>query len=283
MGRRSEQRIAVSLPVTVRGLDSRGNPFSITTETHDISFSGASLNGLAEIVAPGSKVEVESHGRKAWYRVHWISADRGAKGGRVGISCLERGRYIWGVAPKGWEPDTYEPADGYKSKSPHAAVSAAMESWTGPERRQFARHPCRLEAEITVQDGAEKLAGWITSLALGGCYFETPSPLPVESLIHLSFQVDNIALTPWGRVCASQPEVGMSVAFTSMRPLEFEALRKVAPPTAPPGKPAPPIVAGSPETMDAVASLLVRKGLVTAEELSAEVEKAKGRRVVVPA
>src|SRR5580704_7894912 len=43
MGRRSEQRIAISFPVIVTGFDSQGSPFTITAETQDISCTGACL------------------------------------------------------------------------------------------------------------------------------------------------------------------------------------------------------------------------------------------------
>jgi hypothetical protein len=38
MGRRNEQRIAISFPVVVHGFDLRGNPFTVNAETFDISF-----------------------------------------------------------------------------------------------------------------------------------------------------------------------------------------------------------------------------------------------------
>lgn len=282
MGRRSEQRIAVFLPVTVRGLDSRGNPFTINTQTHDISFSGASLDGLKEIVAPGAKIEVESQGRRAWYRVRWVGKEGTSQAGRIGIRSLEHGRYIWGVTPKGWEPDTYEPSALSQSESSLASVSAAFRSWAGPERRQFARHPCRFEVRVTVEDGSVSLAGKITDISLGGCYVEMLSPLPAETAVRLSFKLDAAALELSGRVRSSQIGTGMGIAFTSMTPAEFEALRKFAPPMATPDKPAPVPAPTSAEALDAVVRLLLRKGVVTAAELSEEIEKVKGRRLVIP-
>jgi hypothetical protein len=282
VGRRSEQRIAVSLPVTVRGLDSRGNPFTVNAETHDISFSGASLCGLSEIVAPGMKIEVETGGRKAWYRVRWVGKNDSSKAGRIGIRSLEHGRYIWGLTPKGWEPDTYEPSAVAEAEASFSSVSAAFSSWTGPERRQFARHPCRIEAQVTVEDGSVSLAGKITDISLGGCYVEMLSPLPAETAVRLSFMLDGSVLEPSGRVRSSQIGTGMGIAFTSVTPAEFEALRKFAPPMAPPDKPASPHSATSSEALDAVVRLLLRKGVVTAGELSEEIERVKSRRVVIP-
>jgi hypothetical protein len=75
----------------------------------------------------------------------------------------------------------------------------------------------------------------------------------------------------------------MGIAFTTMSPAEFDALRKFAPPAMPPAKSASPVAATSSEALDAVVRLLLRKGLLTAAELSEELEKVKSRRVVVPA
>ena len=283
MGRRSEQRIAISLPVTVRGLDARGNPFTVDTATHDISFAGASLEGLKDLVAPGAKIEVESNGRRAWYRIRWVGEDGGSRAGRIGIRCLEHGRYIWGLAPKGWEPDTYEPSAVAEAEASLASVTAAFSAWTGPERRQFARHPCRIESRLSVEGSSAGLTGKITDISLGGCYVETLSPLPSETSVRLSFELDGAVLEPTGKVCSTQIGMGMGIAFTSMTPAEFEALRKFAPPMAPPADSASHFAATSSEALDAVVRLLLRKGVLKSSELSEELEKVKSRRVVVPA
>lgn len=283
MGRRSEQRIAVSLPVTVCGLDARGNPFTVNATTRDISFAGASLDGLQDLVAPGAKIEVESNGRRAWYRVRWVGEDGSSRAGRIGIRCLEHGRYIWGLAPKGWEPDTYEPSAVAEAGASLASVTAAFSAWTGPDRRQFARHPCRMESRVSVEGGSAGLTGKITDISLGGCYVETLSPLPSETSVRLFFELDGAVLEPTGRVCSTQIGMGMGIAFTSMTPAEFEALRKFAPPMALPADSASHFAATSSEALDAVVRLLLRKGVLKSSELSEELEKVKSRRVVVPA
>jgi len=72
MGRRGEQRIAISFPVVVRGVDRRGARFQFITKTLDISFSGAGLKGLTDVVALGSKIEIECRNEKALYPVVWV-------------------------------------------------------------------------------------------------------------------------------------------------------------------------------------------------------------------
>jgi len=72
VGRRSEQRIALRVPILVRGKDSRGSPFIVSAQTNDITATGASFNGLKGIADVGSKIEIEYKGRKAMYRIQWI-------------------------------------------------------------------------------------------------------------------------------------------------------------------------------------------------------------------
>jgi len=306
LGRRSEQRIAVSLPVVVRGFDSRGSPFAVSTKTSDISYSGASLNDLNEIVTPGMKVEIDTQGQQAWYRVQWVGKNGSSRAGRVGVRCLEQGRYIWGIAPKDWEPDTYEPPISHEAQPAPAAY--VRDSWAGRERRQFARRACRIEVRLTTDGDSEGLAGKITDISLGGCYVEMLSPLPVGTAVQLAFRLDEEPLNLSGKVSSSQMSMGMGVTFTMMSPDHFEKLRQFAPPAASPVKIAAPSAAtpavdvarapqprtaaprtvsrshvaadfnsadlpGTAEALDAILRVLLRKGVITRAELSEELEK----------
>jgi hypothetical protein len=80
--------------------------------------------------------------------------------------------------------------------------------------------------------------------------------------------------------------MGMDVAFTSS-PADFEALRKFAPPARPVPQSKPPArqmrISEAPamalsEALDALIHPL-RKGLITPDELSVEIEKIKRPRV----
>ena len=54
MGRRSEPRIVILIPVIVRGTDARGDPSEFAAETCDISVSGARLRGVGAIATLGN-------------------------------------------------------------------------------------------------------------------------------------------------------------------------------------------------------------------------------------
>lgn len=316
MGQRQEQRIAVSFGVVVRGLDRHGNPFQTTSETHDISCSGACLTGLSGLVEPGSRIEVEYREQRAWYRVQWVDNPAGGTG-RAGVRCLEPGRYIWGVPPKGWAPDTYDPShpDPPVPEPVEVPPLATGPSYSGADRRQFPRVSCRIEAQVAIEKGSLRMPATVTDISLGGCYLEMLAPLPVDSLVEVLLKPGDVSLQMSGKVRSSQTGMGMGIAFTGMRPEDFEKLQKLAPPPAnataipkyaaakrPDPRPAaaPPPSAGTergqarppaprspegidppatPEAFQAVVRLLFRKGLLTREELKEELEKLKPTRV----
>jgi len=316
MGQRTEPRVAVAFRVTVRGSDSHGAPFEKTAETHDISCSGACLNGLSNFVTVGSRIEVQYKDQLAWYRVQWVDTSLGGTG-RVGVRCLEPGKYIWGVPPKEWAADTYDPANpAFRALDPleSAATSANEPSWYGGERRQFPRKACRIEAEVSMDDGAVRLPGTATDISLGGCYVEMLAPLPVDTDVEILLEPEGMTLEMSGKVRSSQTGLGMGIAFTGMRPETFERLQKLAPaPTNPvaarkvseikaamqrdvakqtivraprmPTRPSTPRIVevsdlpATPEAFQALVRLLFRKGLLTHEELMEELEKLRPIRV----
>src|SRR5271154_385584 len=313
MGRRSEQRIAISFPVTVRGSDSRGNEFSVATETFDISLAGASIKGLNTIAEPGGKIDVEFGDQSARYGVQWVGKSGSSKAGRIGVRCLEPGKYIWGVPAKGSEPDTYDPSKPVplprRPSESAGGAYAAPASFGGDERRKFARHACRIETQVVTEDGSIGVPGTITDVSLGGCYVEMLSPLPVDSTIHLSLNPGTSTLHMSGKVRSSQTGLGMGVSFTGMGPEDFEKLWRFAPPTADAKSPAKaPAIRPVPfrqsaasrnneakvtarsygladsdyldlspagEALDALVRLLLRKEIFTRGELAEELEKSK--------
>jgi len=311
MGRRSEQRIVIAFPVTLRGTDAAGAAFTASAQTVDISFSGAALQGVAASIAAGAKVELQCRDQSAWYRVQWVGRGHGVNSGRVGLRCLEIGKYIWGVPPKEWEEDTYDPANPPRP-SPSAVATrdvAPLSGWYGNERRQFARHDCAIEGQVFLENDPSPISGKVIDISLGGCYFQMLSPLPVGTSIRIALAAEKHSLNLTGKVRSSQAGQGMGVAFTGMGPGDFERLRKFAPPTsaesgggppaaaksqtnrAAPAHAASPPVYGdnrsyaaadeekldlsSPDTLDALVRLLLRKGIFTRGELAEELEKLK--------
>lgn len=312
MGQRTEQRVAIVLRVTVRGSDSHGVAFEKHAETHDVSCSGACLTGLSNFVTVGSRIEVQYKDQLAWYRVQWADTSL-AGAGRVGVRCLEPGKYIWGVPPKEWAADTYDPANPAPPEpqpTESEATSTDEPTWYGGERRQFPRKACRIEAQVSTDAGSVRLPGTATDISLGGCYVEMLAPLPVDTDVEIVLSPEGMKLEMSGKVRSSQTGMGMGIAFTGMRPADFEMLQRLAPVPAkagaaqkshgnevpgprsaaqtqnaagsrPQARPLAPKMAdasdfpATPEALQAIVRLLIRKGLLTRAELTEELEKLK--------
>jgi hypothetical protein len=316
MGRRSEPRIAISFPVVVHGFDLNRNPFAVNAETFDISLCGASVKGVNAVTKPGAKIEIEYGDQKAWFCVQWVGKSGSSKAGRIGVRCLEHGKYIWGVPSKSPEPDTYEPPSpegAVRTPAAVAAYSSPSGVYAGQERRKFARHTCRIQTQVIPDDTSIGLPGTITDVSLGGCYVEMLSPLPVDSVIHLSLNPGSTTLHMSGKVRSSQMGLGMGVAFTGMGPEDFEKLWRFAPPGATstsergsqpakalpvrlpelPARVSPPNLElrtfsdsdgdsldlrATSETLEAVVQLLLDKGYFTCAEIAEEIEKRKSTK-----
>lgn len=70
--RRSEPRTEADLPVTVWGIDTRGDRFLQQASAREISLSGALLSGLEAELRSGDVIGILYSGRKARYRVIWV-------------------------------------------------------------------------------------------------------------------------------------------------------------------------------------------------------------------
>jgi hypothetical protein len=295
MGRRSEQRIAISFPVVVRGSDSRGNQFTVATQTFDISATGASVKGLNSVTEPGGKVRIEFGDQSALYGVEWVGKPGSPEAGRIGLRCLEVGKYIWSVPPKEAEPDMYDPLKPQpvaKRMAASAGAYGSAPSFGGAERRKFARHTCRIETEVVAEGSSSGVFGTVADLSLGGCYVEMLSPLPVDSQIRLSLNPGTSTLR---------------LSFTEMGPEDFEILRRFAPPAAESEAPAKvssirptrmlertprqkptsvtarsytetesdQSVSSTADALDALVRVLLQKEIFTQGELAEEFDKAK--------
>ncbi len=95
MKQRREQRIAKALRLKTRGVDHNGNPFTQKIHTIDISRSGARLDSMGCLSAPGGTIEVKRGWRKARFQVVWVGEIGTPHDNQIGISSLEPGKDLW--------------------------------------------------------------------------------------------------------------------------------------------------------------------------------------------
>ena len=233
MGSRTEQRISVSLPIIVRGVDASGNSFVQAARTHDVSVSGACFEGVTAFCKVGLKVEIESQGQRAWFRVKWIGEPGTMRAGQIGVRCLEPGNCIWNVPLGEWMEDKYDPRHPPKQNTAASKTetNVPVHNWDGSERRYFSRRACRIEAEVRLQDESSGLSARITDISVSGCYIEMLAPLPVDSVIELLFKPGDAMVNARGKIRTSQTGLGMGISFMDMRPGDFQELLRFAPPS----------------------------------------------------
>ena len=254
MGRRCEPRIATSIPVLVRGIDSEGYPFVRTAHTRDVSSSGACLRGLNGIAPPGKRIELEYRAKRAHFRVQWAVANGPSNTGQTGLRCLEPGKCIWDVPLKEWSQDTFklfggkgqEYLAGHASASKHESKfesSRTLESkpteipqasvsrkHAGGERRIYPRRECRIEAHLKTGGDTHASSVKLTDISLGGCYVEMLSPHPIGTSVEVDFPLYESNTHAYATVRSSQSGMGMALQFTEMTPENFERLKRFAPP-----------------------------------------------------
>ena len=73
--RRREPRLPSNLPLTVWGIDLRGEHFLQEAQARDISRNGALLSGLDTDLRSGDVIGILYAGRKARFRVVWTRYD----------------------------------------------------------------------------------------------------------------------------------------------------------------------------------------------------------------
>jgi len=94
MGNRSEPRHLVRLRIKATGTDERGNRFTQTAFTRDVSARGARIAQVPPLLCPAAVIDVEYRGRRSRFRVVWIG---GFANDEVGLLSLEPRRCIWGT------------------------------------------------------------------------------------------------------------------------------------------------------------------------------------------
>jgi hypothetical protein len=204
MARRREDRVALSVPVRIWGLDTDGKPFSQQAQTIDITRLGARLRGATCSVGTGDIIGVQHVKEKARFRVTWVGKPGTPDQGQIGIHCVEPTKFIWGITlPKALER--------------HRPVRAQQQmAEGGAGRRTTTRYACEGSAEIRREGTNAALWGVLCDVSLTGCYVETMTPLSAHTRVEVMLQVEDTEIRGQGIVRTSHPAVGMGIALSEM-------------------------------------------------------------------
>ena len=157
MGKRTEPRRAVQVPVRIFGTDTRGRIFSENVTTIDVSRSGVKLSGVRAQLNVDEIVGLTYLQNKSHFRVRWVGQRGTPSEGRVGLLNLTPEKSLWDF------PLPLAFMDNFR-EAPHG------------ERRRSRRVKCAISVEIRA-NGEAGMYGKATDLSVGGCFVEMPIPL----------------------------------------------------------------------------------------------------------
>jgi len=86
------------------------------------------------------------------------------------------------------------------------------------ERRRTPRYPFSAIAEIVDQQEDLRVQSQVRDLSSGGCYVETPDPLPPGKNVIVEIYTDNEFLESHATVAFSESHHGMGLCFGVMQP-----------------------------------------------------------------
>jgi hypothetical protein len=151
MGKRSEPRKDIQVPVRIFGTDAAGAVFSQKAVTVNISRTGVELAGVQSQISVDEIIGLSYGANRVHFRVRWVGKTNTPKAGHVGLRSVSPGKPLWDFPLDSASQDPYEP--GFA------------------ERRQHPRYRCHNSVEIHIRNGAS-FWGTVADLGLGGCYVE---------------------------------------------------------------------------------------------------------------
>jgi hypothetical protein len=280
MARRREERIIISLPVRLWGMDVNGKPFTQNASSVDITRMGARLQGVTCQIQHGDIIGVQHGNDKARFRVIWVARTGSRNEGQIGVHCVDASKYIWGTVQPSDAADTFDPTVGAGARSVGGGAAAAMapahkDTFVGDAtregRRNVPRYPCRGGGEIRQPGMKTVVWGSMTDISRTGCYLETLTTLPRSAKCELMLNVEGIEIRSGAEVRVSHPSMGMGLQFTDIEPTDQkkldELLSKLAGGTGSEKKTTPAVSSEFTTAMAAAASELRElESLVSANE-----------------
>lgn len=205
MGRRSQPRKAIAVPVRVFGTDRHGQVFSEKVVTVEVSRNGAQIAGLRSELSVDEIVGLSYGTNRAHFRVKWIGPAGTAKAGRVGLLNIAPEKPLWDFTLPGDAVDSYE---------------------TGSiEMRQAPRFRCQNSIEVHVEGGAS-FWGTVADLSLGGCYVEMPLPLQPGTKIKVGIWFGETKAWAEAQVAHRTPGLGVGLKFIQISEQDKDVIRR---------------------------------------------------------
>jgi hypothetical protein len=205
MGKRSEPRKDIQVPVRIFGTDNSGAVFSQKATTINISRTGVELAGVEANLAVDEIVGVTYRTNRVHFRVKWIGKPNTPKAGRVGMLNVSPGKPLWDFPLDSAGKDPYE---------------GGM-----TERRTQPRYRCQNSIEIHIQGGAS-FWGTVADLSLGGCYVEMAIPLEVGTKLRVALWFGQTKAWAEAEVAHRTPGFGVGIRFSKITGQDLDVIRQ---------------------------------------------------------
>jgi hypothetical protein len=205
MGRRSQPRKQVEVPVRVFGTDKHGQVFSEKVLTVSVSRTGAEIAGLRSELALDEIVGLTYGSNRVHFRVKWIGAAGTARAGHVGLLNVAPQKSLWDFPLPADAIDTYELGSVEMRKTP--------------------RWRCQNSIEVHVATGAS-FWGTVADLSLEGCYVEMPLPLDPGTKLKVGIWFGQTKAWAEAQVAHRTPGVGVGLKFIQISEQDRDLIRR---------------------------------------------------------
>jgi PilZ domain len=196
MGSRRQPRVAMTLSVSLCGMDAKGRAFLEHVRTRDISRDGAQLEGVLGTLGIGDAVTLRCEGNTSRFRVIWEQDGEGRARtlglSRIGSSSL--------------------PVDS-------VLVASAPDDYLRPRvtvRRRHPRFKCEVPVELKLKEKAGPLWVATSDVSEGGCRLQVPQLVDPLSEVAVALWLDDKKIWIEGTVAYSLYGWGAGIRFRGM-------------------------------------------------------------------
>lgn len=205
MGKRSETRKDIQVPVRIFGTDTNGAVFSQKAVTVNISRSGVEIAGFEANLAVNEIIGLTYGSNRVHFRVKWVGKPNTPRAGHLGLLNVSPGKPLWDFPLETSSGDPYE-----------AGLS---------ENRKTARYRCQNSIEIHIHNGAS-FWGTVADLSVGGCYAELAIPMEVGTKLRVAIWFGQAKAWAEGEVAHRTPGFGVGIRFTNISDQDLDIIRQ---------------------------------------------------------
>jgi hypothetical protein len=213
---RCDPRVPLALTVRVWGVGTDGRAFLHSALTVDVSRRGARLTSVASLPERGMTIGLQHGKRQKQFQVAWVGDAHEALIQNAGVHSDQPDNRFWGVPQLAARAPGVAPNPELRAAAPVVPLPSLASAWTGEERRHSARH-AGAETAFIVQDGSRfPITGSLVDISRSGCYVETVTPLPVQTLVKLMVPAIDNEFRVHGIVRLCHDCMGIGVEFKEL-------------------------------------------------------------------